>query len=77
MNLERLEPLTLEFSLPSNLWVYPWMGLLIGAGAGALMGHPIAILVQNIHDAWFHLASFRPDEIFFDSFAKEFKLILD
>ena len=73
MNPERLEPLTLEFSpLTGSLWVYPWIGLLIGAGAGVLVGHPITMVVQNLHDAMFHLASFRPDQIFFDSFATEF-----
>jgi signal transduction histidine kinase len=73
MNPERLEPLTLEFSpLTGSLWVYPWLGLLIGAGAGVLVGHPITMVVQNIHDALFHLASFRPDQIFFDSFATQF-----
>jgi signal transduction histidine kinase len=73
MNPERLEPLTLEFSpIKGSLWVYPWLGLLIGAGAGVLVGHPITMMVQNIHDALFHLASFRPDQIFFDSFDTQF-----
>jgi signal transduction histidine kinase len=73
MNPERLEPLTLELSpLKGSLWVYPWLGLLMGGGAGVLVGHPITMVVQNLHDALFHLASFRPDQIFFDSFATQF-----
>ena len=73
MNPERLEPLTLEFSpIKGSLWVYPWLGLLIGAGAGALVGHPITMVVQNLHDALFHLASFHPEQIFLDSFATQF-----
>ena len=73
MNPERLEPLTLEFSpIKGILWVYPWLGLLIGAGAGVLVGHPITMVVQNLHDALFHLASFRPDQVFFDSFRTQF-----
>jgi signal transduction histidine kinase len=73
MNPERLEPLDLEFSpIKGSLWVYPWLGLLIGAGAGILVGHPITMVVQNLHDALFHLASFRPDQIFFDSFRTQF-----
>ena len=73
MNAERLEALTLEFStLKGSLWVYPWLGLLIGAGTGALVGHPIAMVLQNIHDALFHLASFRPDQILLDSFTTQF-----
>jgi hypothetical protein len=47
MNLEQLEPLTLKFSpLKGSLWAYPWIGLLIGAGAGALVGHPIAMAAR-------------------------------
>src|SRR5665647_2358695 len=73
MNPERLEPLDLEFSpIKGSLWVYPWLGLLIGAAGGMLVGHPITMVVQNLHDALFHLASFRPDEIFFDSFRPQF-----
>jgi signal transduction histidine kinase len=73
MNPERLEALTLEFSpIKGSLWVYPWLGLLIGAGAGALVGHPITMVVQNLHDALFHLASFHPEQVFFDSFATQF-----
>jgi signal transduction histidine kinase len=73
MNPERLEPLTLELSpLKGSLWVYPWLGLLMGGGAGVLVGHPITMVVQNLHDALFHLASFRPDQVFFDSFATQF-----
>ena len=73
MNPEQLEPLDLEFSpIKGSLWVYPWLGLLIGAGAGLLVGHPITMVVQNLHDALFHLASFRPDQIIFDSFRTEF-----
>ena len=30
------------------------------------------MVVQNLHDALFHLASFRPDQIFFDSFRTQF-----
>ncbi len=73
MNPERLEPLDLEFPpIKGSLWVYPWLGMLIGAGAGVLVGHPITMVVQNLHDALFHLASFRPDQIFFDSFRTQF-----
>lgn len=73
MNPERLEPLTLEFlPIKGSLWVYPWLGLLIGAGAGVLVGHPITMVVQNLHDALFHLASFHPEQIFLDSFATQF-----
>src|SRR5512139_3267319 len=73
MNPERLEPLNLEPPpLKGSLWAYPWIGLLIGAGAGILVGHPISMLVQNLHDALFHLASFRPEQIIFDSFTTEF-----
>jgi signal transduction histidine kinase len=71
-----LEPLTLKFSpLKGSLWAYPWIGLLIGAGAGALVGHPIAMAVQNLHDAHYHLASFHPEQIFLDSFASQFLLM--
>jgi signal transduction histidine kinase len=73
MNPERLERLDLEFSpIKGSLWVYPWLGLLVGAGAGALVGHPITMVVQNLHDALFHLASFHPEQIFLDSFATQF-----
>jgi signal transduction histidine kinase len=73
MNQERLEPLDLEFSpIKGRRWVYPWLGMLIGAGAGMMVGHPLTMVVQNLHDALFHLASFRPDEIFFDSFRTQF-----
>ena len=76
MNLEQLEPLTLKFSpLKSSLWAYPWIGLLIGAGAGALGGHPIAMAVQNLDDAHYHLASFHPEQIFLDSFASQFLIM--
>ena len=65
--------MTLKFSpLKGSLWVYPWIGLLIGAGAGALVGHPIAMVVQDLHDARYHLASFHPEQIFLDSFASQF-----
>ena len=73
MNRKRAEPLTLEFSPRNcNLWLYLWLGLLIGAGASLLVVHPISMVVQNQHDALFHLASFRPDQIFLDSFAAQF-----
>jgi signal transduction histidine kinase len=76
MNLEKLEPLTLESaSMPGRLWGYPWLGLLIGAGAGALVGHPIAMAVQDLHDARYHLASFHPEQIFLDSFASQFLIM--
>ena len=73
MNPERLERLILELPpLQGSLWAYPWIGLLIGSGAGILVGHPISMMVENLHDALFHLASFRPDQIIFDSFATQF-----
>ncbi len=76
MKPERLEPLTLEFSpIKGNLWVYPWLGLLIGAGAGVLVGHPSAMAVQDLHDARYHLASFHPEQIFLDSFASQFLIM--
>jgi GAF domain len=68
-NLRKLEPSTLESaSMLGRPWTYPWLGLLIGAGAGALVGHPIAMDIQNLHDAHYHLASFHPEQIFLDSF---------
>jgi signal transduction histidine kinase len=78
MNLEQLElePLTSKFSpLKGSFWSYPWIGLLTGAGAGALVGHPIAMAVQDLHDARYHLASFHPEQIFLDSFAPQFLIM--
>jgi hypothetical protein len=73
MNQERLELLNLEVSPPKgSLWTYPWIGLLIGAGSGLLVGHPISMVVQNLHDALFHLASFRPDQIIYEVFPHNF-----
>jgi signal transduction histidine kinase len=76
MNPERLEPLDLEFSpIRGGLWVYPWLGLLIGVGAGALVGHPIAMAVQDLHNALYHLANFHPEQVFLDSFASQFLIM--
>ncbi|MBI4644588.1 MAG: hypothetical protein HY790_06960 [Deltaproteobacteria bacterium] len=36
---------------------YPWWGLLIGVAAGLLTGHPLAMVVYNIHD---HVISGTP-----------------
>ncbi len=69
MNQER----SLNFSRRnSNLWIYPWLGLLIGTGAALMVVHPISMVVQNQHDALFHQTSFRLGQIFFDSFTPQF-----
>ena len=73
MNLEQLEPLSLKSSpLKGSLWVYTRIGLLIGAGAGALAGHPIAMVVKNLHEARYYLTSFHPEQIIRDSFVSQF-----
>jgi signal transduction histidine kinase len=44
------EPVFLEAPLRrERTWVYPWLGLLVGLGLGILVGHPLAMVVQNIH----------------------------
>lgn len=30
-------------------WFYPWVGLLFGLGLGFLIGHPLSMVVHNIH----------------------------
>ncbi len=65
--------LTVESSCRNgNSWMYPWLGLLIGTGTALMVMHPISMVLQNQHDALFHLASFRLDQIFLDSFATQF-----
>jgi signal transduction histidine kinase len=39
---------------------YPWWGLLAGVAAGLLTGHPLAMIVYNLHD---HLISGAPLDI--------------
>ncbi len=40
---------------------YPWLGLLLGAGAGVLVGHPTAMMVYNFHEfIYYH----KPLDIF-------------
>ncbi len=50
MGVKRKEPLFLEAPLrKERTWVYPWLGLLVGLGLGTLVGHPLAMVVQNVH----------------------------
>lgn len=50
MGVKRKEPVFLEAPLrKERTWVYPWLGLLVGLGLGTLVGHPLAMVVQNVH----------------------------
>lgn len=50
MEPERIEPVLLKApSRRERTWFYPWLGLLLGAGLGVLVGHPLSMLVHNIH----------------------------
>jgi signal transduction histidine kinase len=52
MNSERQQPVALK--LPTTRGKsrsYPWWGLFLGILAGVLVVHPLAMLVQHIHDA--------------------------
>lgn len=44
----------------ASTWAYPWWGLLIGVAVGLLTGHPMAMVVYNLHD---HLISGAPLDI--------------
>lgn len=50
MGVKNKEPVFLEAPLRrERTWVYPWLGLLVGLGLGTLVGHPLAMVVQNVH----------------------------
>lgn len=52
MKTEELRAIPLELSPPpSKPRAYPFRGLILGALAGVFLGHPIAMVVQNIQDA--------------------------
>jgi signal transduction histidine kinase len=52
MNPEEMRPVPLELSPPrSQPRAYALWGLVLGALAGVFLGHPIAMVVQNIQDA--------------------------
>ncbi|MDI6852714.1 MAG: HAMP domain-containing sensor histidine kinase [Deltaproteobacteria bacterium] len=48
---DRMEPVVLEVpSQTERTWTYPWIGLLAGVGLGVLTGHPLAMVVYNLHE---------------------------
>lgn len=50
MRPEQIKPVFFEVpSRGERTWVYPWLGLLVGLGLGTLVGHPLAMVVQNVH----------------------------
>jgi len=51
MKPEQAQPIPLELPTPRGaVWAYPWWGLAVGSLAGVLVGHPVAMLVQNFQD---------------------------
>lgn len=62
MGIKNKEAIFLEVPLRrERTWVYPWLGLLVGLGLGFLVGHPLAMVIQNIHD---HISEGAPLDIY-------------
>jgi len=71
MTSERLSVVRLKPPLPpgARLWAYPWVGLGLGAVAAVFMGHPISMLVYNIHSYVYGGAPLNPGGAFLESFS--------
>ncbi len=51
MKPEQDEPTVLSIAAPKGSSpVYPWVGLLLGAGAGVLLGYPLVLVINHFHD---------------------------
>jgi len=51
MKPEQDEPTVLSIAAPKGSSpVYPWIGLLLGAGAGVLLGYPLVLVINHFHD---------------------------
>ena len=51
MKHQQDEPTVLEAHAPqSRNPAYPWIGLLMGAGAAILLGYPLILLITSLHD---------------------------
>lgn len=51
MKPEQDEPTVLSIAAPKGSSpVYPWIGLLVGAGAGVLLGYPLVLVINHFHD---------------------------
>ncbi len=51
MKPEQDEPTVLTIDAPKGSSpVYPWIGLLVGAGVGVLLGYPMVLVINHFHD---------------------------
>jgi signal transduction histidine kinase len=51
-----------------RLWRYPWLGLILGSAIGVLVGHPLAMVVLNIHRYINNLAPLQIGQAILHSF---------
>lgn len=47
---------------------YPWCGLLLGTGAGVFLGHPLSMVVLNIHQYVYNRAALQVGQAILNSF---------
>jgi signal transduction histidine kinase len=51
MKPEQDEPTELTIAAPKGSSpTYPWIGLLVGAGVGVLLGYPLVLVINHFHD---------------------------
>jgi signal transduction histidine kinase len=49
-NPNSVDTVILEAPAPrGRFWAYPWLGLVLGSASGVLVGHPLGMVVLNIH----------------------------
>lgn len=69
-NADSPERLQLELPRPSlTLRFYPLLGLLLGAVAGILIGHPLSMVVSNIQESIHNQAPLKPIRTVFHGFS--------
>jgi signal transduction histidine kinase len=70
MNDEPVNPVVLKSPVhKEKTWVYPWIGVALGAAVGIFIGHPLAMLAYNFHECMIAGTTCNVTGALFHSFA--------